>query len=142
MSSLCTSLHKLEQKHRTKTLVTFPEHISIDYDVTDTTSGKTQKSLEGFLSHDDELSPNEKKDKFAKMQSDINQIKLMLLSLRLQQTGADDVRIEDTGHWGVNDDIKHDNIPIEILDDGCKVTCTVCRTFMQMNQSRRFDVHA
>ena len=34
LSSPCTSLHKLEQKHKTKTLVKFPDHISIDYDST------------------------------------------------------------------------------------------------------------
>ena len=27
----CTSLHKHEQKDRTKTLVEFPDHVSIDY---------------------------------------------------------------------------------------------------------------
>ena len=32
LSSPCTSLHKHEQKDRTKTLAKFPDHVSIDYD--------------------------------------------------------------------------------------------------------------
>ena len=104
-------------------------------------SETTQKSIAGFLLHDDEDS-QEKEDNLVKMQSDINQIKLMLSSLSLMQIGRDDVKIENTGDWGIKDannmkDINHDDISIEILDDGCKVTCIVCQTFFHLNSSRR-----
>ena len=66
----------------------------------------------------------------------------MLSSLSPTQTGRDDVKIENTGDWGIKDannmeDISHDDISIEILDNGCKVTCIVCQTFFQLNSSRR-----
>ena len=72
------------------------------------------------------------------MQSDINQIKLMLSSLSLMQIVRDDVKMENTGDWGIKNannmkDINHDEISIEILDDGCKVTCIVCQTFFTLS---------
>ena len=49
--------------------------------------------------------------------------------------------MENTGDWGIKDanmkDINHDDISIEILDDGGKVACIVCRTFFHLNVNRR-----
>ena len=110
---------------------------------TSTESETMQKSIAGFLSHDDEdANSQEEEDNLVKMQSDINQIKLMLSSLSLMQIGRDDVKMENTGDWGIRDannmkDINHDDISIEILDDGCKVTCIVCQTFFHLNTNRR-----
>ncbi len=118
-------------------------HIIDNKSKTNIKSEKMQKSIAGFFLHDDEDSNSqEKDDNLVKMQSDINQIKLMLSSLSLMQSGRDDVKIENTGDWGIKDannmkDINHDDICIEILDDGCKVTCIVCHTFFQLNPSRR-----
>lgn len=95
----------------------------------------TQKNIVGYLDNAKDI-PTED-NSMAKIQSDINQLKLMVASLSLQQKGAP-VNLKSTGDEGIRNaanimEITHDDILVEILEDGCRVTCKPCKDYFLAN---------
>ena len=101
---------------------------------------KTQKSIEGFVNagyadDDSEASSRSKKSDNGALQSDINQIKLMLSSLTVEQK-ATDSKIKYVGENEIKQaqnlmEVSHPDIYIEAEDDYCKVTCVCCQNYIK-----------
>ena len=95
-------------------------------------SGTVQKSLSGFVITEEKPQPSP----VEKIQSDINRILVILESFTVtEQNHPEAVKL------AVNSDvttlttasnlmeIKHPDIVIKIIDDGCKITCMTCQNF-------------
>ncbi len=105
----------------------------------DVADGSIQKSLQSFVVAEEkpEVSPVEQ------MQGDINRILVMLESLTLPE------KDKKHGEVNVNHDVtavitasnllevKHPDVVVDILEDGCKVTCHPCQQF-QLAQQKKY----
>lgn len=107
---------------------------------TDGSSVAIQRSLQSFMvaKEKPEVSPAEQ------IQGDINRILVMLESLTLPE------KDKKQGEVHINHDViaaitasnllevKHPDVVIDILEDGCKVTCYPCQQFQLAQQQKRF----
>ena len=75
----------------------------------------------------------------------------MLSTLTLQEKHANDIDLGNTSDIGIKNakniiEILHKDINIEVLEDGCKITCITCRRYIEDEQvessafSSSFDV--
>ena len=98
----------------------------------------TQKNIQSYLDQDQAKKQTDE-EAMTKMQSDINQIKLMLSTLTLQEKHANDIDLGNTSDIGIKNakniiEILHKDINIEVLEDGCKITCITCRRYIEAKQ--------
>ena len=102
--------------------------------------GTVQKSLASFFVADEKPQPTP----MEKMQSDIDRILVMLDSLTVNEKSQ-----SQANEVGVNSDvttlisasnlleIKHPDIHVEVIEDGCRVTCLPCKNVILSQPSRR-----
>ena len=103
-------------------------------------SKTVQKSLARFIVPEDKADPTP----IDKIQSDINRILIVLNSLTVTEKN----RPQGT-EFGVNSnvttsiiasnllEIRHPDIVIDIIEDGCKVTCVTCKNFIMSQPEKR-----
>lgn len=104
-----------------------------------TSSRTVQKSLASFIVTEDKPQPTP----MEKMQSDINHILVMLGSLtctekpsQATEVGAhSDVTTLTTASSLL--EIDHPDIIVDILEDGCKITCITCKNFAESQPKRK-----
>ena len=103
----------------------------------DTSRNSVRRSLESFVTVREKQQP----DSLEKIQSDINQILFKLGSLTVNESSSIT--------YGVNCDVttlktvsnltevKHPDIRIETLEDGCKITCMACKNYMMSQPTKK-----
>ena len=91
-----------------------------------------QSSLSGFVTHEGNM---QTESRIQNMQSDLSRVVLMLESLTVpdRKRSPADVTI-DKDISGVIPasrltDVKHPDIIVDILEDGCRITCYTCQQF-------------
>ena len=104
-----------------------------------TSSRNVQKSLASFIVTEDKPQPTP----MEKMQSDINHILVMLGSLTCTE------RPSQASEVGAHSDvtaltiasnlleIDHPDIIVDIIEDGCKITCITCKNFAESQPKRK-----
>lgn len=98
----------------------------------------TQKSIEGFLNDTNEEDGTEE-NSLEKIQSDLNQIKVMLSNLDINTSINERTSVVPRNNAisdGLKtakclDDIENEDVCIEISDDCCKVKCQPCYKYIQ-----------
>ncbi len=98
--------------------------------------GTVQKSLQSFLVAEKkaEVSPVEQ------MQGDVNRILVMLEALTIPEKDKDikevNVNHDVTAIITASNllEVKHPDIIVDILEDGCKITCHPCQQFQLAQQ--------
>ncbi len=96
-----------------------------------------QRSLESFVTVKEKQQP----DALEKIQSDINQILVKLGSLTVNESNSIPygVNCDATTLKTVSNltEVKHPNICIETLEDGCKITCMACKNYMMSQPTKK-----
>jgi hypothetical protein len=105
----------------------------------DVQATSTQRSLGSYFKVEEKPEPSV----LEKIQSDVNQILVTLGSLKLVERGTHhestaDVNCDVTTLKAAGNlmEVKHPDIHVDTLVDGCKVTCVSCKKYM-MSQSTR-----
>lgn len=109
-----------------------------DHHVTDCSSVSIQKSLQSFM-----VTKEKPEESLAEqIQGGINLILVMLKSLTLPEKGKkrgevyvnhDVAAVITASNWL---EVKHPDVVVEILEDGCKVTCYPCQQFHVAQQKK------
>ena len=99
-----------------------------------------QRSLESFFTVEEKEQP----DALEKIQSDVNQILVKLGSLTVNESSniSYGVNCDVTTLKTVSNlmEVKHPDICVETLEDGCKITCMACKNYMMSQPKNRVYV--
>ncbi len=101
-----------------------------------TSSRTVQKSLASFIVTEDKPQPTP----MEKMQSDINHILVMLGSLTCTEKPSQVGAHSDVTTLRLASnllEIDHPDIIVDIIEDGCKITCVTCKNFAESQAKRK-----
>jgi hypothetical protein len=106
----------------------------------DVRGNSTQRSLGSYFKVEEKPEPSV----LEKIQSDVNQILVTLGSLKLVERGTHhestaDVNCDVTTLKAAGNlmEVKHPDIHVDTLVDGCKVTCVSCKNYMLSQSARK-----